>query len=68
MTQPGQSVAASERTVVSLEQRVFWGVDVTDWLEGGETPDQLQELARNKLDYHEHQVGEQVECTGWGWA
>lgn len=64
-----EAVDARPRVWVEVEQRLFWRVDVTDWIEDGDdTPEALLNLARAKLDYHEYQVGEETESVGYGWA
>ncbi|HWF25220.1 MAG TPA: hypothetical protein VG275_07225 [Solirubrobacteraceae bacterium] len=67
---PEQSNGTKERVWVDIEQRVFWRIDITDWLDPGEVAEECdrERIARGVLDYHECQIGTEVECTGWGWT
>lgn len=62
----------SKRSWVEVEQRLFWRVDVTDFLDDPDDPSarerDLREIARGVLDYKQYQIGDGVECDGYGWV
>lgn len=71
MTEQQLSEQSGTRRWIEVEQRLYWRVDVTDWLEPGDeskTDGELWQMARDKLDYHECQNGDEVECIGYDWG
>ena len=63
---PPRTSDTGERTVVELEQVLYWEVDVTDSMTPGcsYTDDELIVLAVGVGEYKEWSIAEGLECTG----